>query len=447
MRQALLILLTVVGLSTAGAAAAAPVLMISIDGLRPADVLEADARGLKVPTLRALVKDGAYASGVRDALPSVTYPNHTTLVTGVWPAQHGIASNVTFDPLRKNAEGWLWYAPDIKVPTLWDAAHAAHLATASVGWPVTVNDASIDFNIPEYWRAKIPEDAKLEAALATPGLPQAIAAKSGLPIGQVLDMGITEPANDEAKGRIAEAIYALHKPAFFTLHLSSLDHYQHLYGPGSDKAHEALERTDAAVASLLAAARKAEPDLVVFIVSDHGFAPVEHDLNIFVPFVEAGLIQLDAAGKVTGWDAAPWVSGGSAAVILARKDDAALRAKVADLLAKLAADPQSGVGKVLDRAGIAAMGGNAGADFFVDAKIGYDIESRLKGPLVSTPGANKGMHGYFPDHPEMRATLIIAGPGVPKHGSLGEVDMRDIAPTVAKVLNVGLPSAAGKPLF
>ena len=447
MRHALTLLFSILALAAAGTARAAPVLMISIDGLRPGDVIEADARGLKVPTLRGLLKDGAYASGVRDALPSVTYPNHTTLVTGVWPAQHGIASNVTFDPLRKNQEGWFWYAPDIKVPTLWDAAHAAKLSTASVGWPVTVDDPSIDFNIPEYWRARTPEDAKLQTALSTPGLPQAVAAKSGLPLSQVLDMGLTEPANDEAKGRIAQAIYALKKPAFFTLHLSSLDHYQHIYGPGSDKAHEALERTDAAVGALIAAARKAEPDLVVVIVSDHGFAPVEHDINIFVPFVEAGLITLDAQGRVASWEAAPWVSGASAAVILARKDDAALRAKVADLLAKLAADPQSGVGKVLDRAGIAAMGGNAEADFFVDARIGYEMESKLKGPLVATPGANKGMHGYFPDHPEMRATLIIAGPGLARHGSLGEVDMRDIAPTVASIMKIGLPSAAGRPLF
>jgi len=68
------------------------------------------------------------------------------------------------------------------------------------------------------------------------------------------------------------------------------------------------------------------------------------------------------------------------------------------------------------------------------------------GPLV-TPGSQKGTHGYFPEHPEMRATLIIEGPGVRQRGSLGEVDMRDIAPTIAKLLEVPLPSADGRPLF
>ena len=69
-------------LGSASVARAAPVLMISIDGLRPADVLDAKNRNLKLPVLTGLAKHGVYASGVRDALPSVTYPNHTTLVTG-----------------------------------------------------------------------------------------------------------------------------------------------------------------------------------------------------------------------------------------------------------------------------------------------------------------------------------------------------------------------------
>jgi predicted AlkP superfamily pyrophosphatase or phosphodiesterase len=433
---------------SASAVRAAPVLMISIDGLRPADVLEADARGLKLPTLRGLVGGGAYASGVRDALPSVTYPNHTTLVTGVWPAQHRIAANGIFDPTRKYADQWFWYADAIKAPTLWQAVRAAGRTSASVHWPVTVSAPFIDYNLPEYWRTrdKAP-DTGLERAVSTPGLPEAIAAQSGQPVDEVLDQVGTEPANDTVVAKTAAAIYALKKPYFFTLHLASLDHYQHVYGPGSPEAKAALEQIDADVGGLIAAARKAEPDLVVAIVSDHGFAPVEHDINIAQPFIEAGLIKVDAAGKVTSWDAAPWPAGASAGVVLARRDDAALKAKVAELLAKLQADPASGVGRVLDRAGVAQMGGVPDVDFYVDSKIGYEMEVRLKGPLVTTPGSNKGTHGYFPDHPEMRATLIIQGPGVAKKGPLGEVDMRDIAPTVAKIMNVGLPSAAGRPLF
>ena len=155
-------------------------------------------------------------------------------------------------------------------------------------------------------------------------------------------MGHTEPANDEDKGRTAQAIYALRKPAFFTLHLSSLDHYEHLYGPDSAEAHGALQRIDAVIGALVAAARRVEPDLVVMVVSDHGFAAVEHDVNLFPAFIDAGLITLDKSGRIAAWDAEPWIAGASAQVVLARPNDEALRAKVKALLDRLAADPASG---------------------------------------------------------------------------------------------------------
>jgi predicted AlkP superfamily pyrophosphatase or phosphodiesterase len=81
----------------------------------------------------------------------------------------------------------------------------------------------------------------------------------------------------------------------------------------------------------------------------------------------------------------------------------------------------------------------------VDYKIGYYAGSSLTGPLV-TPSALKGTHGYLPDNKEMRASFMIAGPGI-KAKKLGEIDMRDIAPTLAKILGVPFPSAGGKPLF
>jgi predicted AlkP superfamily pyrophosphatase or phosphodiesterase len=314
---------------------------------------------------------------------------------------------------------------------------------ASLGWPVSVGAPSIDANIPEYWRAHDAEDIKLERALVTPGLGEALEHDGHVPLA---DTGDTSPASDAVKALDAASIYRLKRPYFFTLHLSSLDLVQHETGPGSAQSHAALERIDAEVGVLIKAARHVEPDLVVAIVSDHGFAPVEHDLNLGVAFVKAGLIELDAHGRPIRWDAAPWPSGGSAAVVLARPGDAALRSRVAALLDSLAADPASGVGRVIDKAQIAALGGAPDADFFVDARIGYNIGGLLTGPLVG-PRSEVGTHGYFPDHPEMRSTLIIEGPGVSRPGSLGEVDMRDIAPTLAHLLGVALPSADGKALF
>ena len=425
------------------AASAAPVLMISIDGLRPADVREADQRGIKLPNLGKLTRQGVYATGVRNVLPTVTYPNHTTLITGVWPSRHGIANNQTFDPLQRNFGGWYWYTRDIKVGTLWDAVHAAHGKVASLSWPVSVGAPSIDFDIPEYWRANNSEDMKLLRALATPGLVDALEKATGLSLAEADGDTV---AGDTGRDRFAAALIAAHHPQFTTVHLRALDHVEHETGPGSPESHAALEKLDDSVGRLIADARKAEPRLVVAIVSDHGFAPIEHDVNLIAPFAEAGLITLDPkTRKPTAWQAGLW-GGTSVAVVLDYPDDAALKAKVAALLDKLAADPALGITRIANVAEIARMGGTPMASFWIDFKPGYQMGNNPLAAPVS-PGTIKGNHGYFPDHPEMRATFILAGPGVPAKGALGEIDMRDIAPTLAKILKVRLPEADGRPLF
>jgi len=427
----------------AAPAAAAPVVMISIDGLRPADVIDAPKRGLKVPNLRALMAEGAYATGVRNTLPTVTYPDHTTLVTGAWPAVHGITGNTVFDPLKQNMDGWYWYARDVKVEGLWEEVHKAGFKTASINWPVTVGDDFIDYNVPEFWRAFYPpEDAKLLEAVSTRGLLDELSRVGGTPEEALIG---EEPDNDQARTNIALALIALKHPQFLTLHLTALDHNEHKYGPGSKEANAVLEKLDAQIGEVVAAARRAAPDVVIALVSDHGFAPVEHDVNLMTAFAQAGLVTLDPdSHKPTAWEAEPWNAGGSAAIMLAHPDDAALKTKVKALLDKLAADPANGIAAVIDRAAIARAGGGGEPSFWIDFKIGYEGGSKTTGPLL-TAGSNKGTHGYFPTHPEMRATFLIAGTA--KKGSLGEIDMIDIAPTLAKVLGVPLPQATGKPLF
>ena len=93
---ALLLLVIAAG----GRAPAAPLLMISVDGLKPEYVLDADVHGLKIPFLRSLMRGGAYARGVTGVWPTVTYPSHTTLLTGLSPAEHGIYNNLEFDPRK-----------------------------------------------------------------------------------------------------------------------------------------------------------------------------------------------------------------------------------------------------------------------------------------------------------------------------------------------------------
>ena len=206
------------------ASKAEPVLLISIDGLQPADVIEAEKRGIQIPNLKRFVKEGSYASGVVGVLPSVTYPSHATLVTGASPAEHGIVGNTGFDPMQMNQSGWYWYASDYKVSTLWDAATKAGLKTANVHWPVTVGQTSIQYNLPQIWRTGHEDDVKLMKVLATPGLVDKLEASLGIAYAQGIDESI---AGDENRARFAGALILSEKPDFMTAYFNALDHEQH----------------------------------------------------------------------------------------------------------------------------------------------------------------------------------------------------------------------------
>ena len=425
----------------ASAAYASPVLMISLDGLRPEDVTQADARGIKVPQLRALLRQGAYAKGVVGVLPTLTYPSHTTLVTGVAPAEHGVSNNQTFDPQARNQQGWYWYASDIRVPTLWQAAHAAGLKTASIHWPVTVGAPGIDENLPQYWRTGTPDDPKLIAALATPGLLPRLEAKLG-PYEQGIDETVE---GDAVRVKFAQAILA-DRPAFTTVYLAGIDHEEHRSGPGSTAAIATIEKTDALVGALVASARQAMPDVTVVVVSDHGFLPVTTDINLFAPFIAAGLITLGGDGKVASWQAQPWLAGGTASVVLADPTDVGVLARVTKLVGELSADPRYHIARVFNLNETQRRGGPREATFTIAMEPGFETGHDPAAPL-STPSAYKGMHGYMPEVPEMRSTLIVAGPTVRRHGDLGEIDMRAIAPSIGRILGVTLPAAKMPAVF
>ena len=124
--------------------AAQPLVVISVDGLDNRYLAQADKFGLKIPTLRKLMQEGQYSQGVIGVVPTITWPSHTTIITGTDPVTHGILSN-----WRPPGDRFLDYS-QIKVPTLIGADHNTGLTIATITWPVTVN-APVDWNLPEYF--------------------------------------------------------------------------------------------------------------------------------------------------------------------------------------------------------------------------------------------------------------------------------------------------------
>jgi predicted AlkP superfamily pyrophosphatase or phosphodiesterase len=247
------------------------VALISIDGL-PADVLDSPA--IRLPRLRGLGRRGVQVTGLRPVFPSVTWPCHTTFVTGVSPARHGVLGNHVLD--RRTGALVSHYgdrtgAP-VRAETLWDRAATAGLRAAAVCWPKTRGASGLADCIPEVYDQPLFEvhaTRPLWAELRDAGLPvdRYGAWSAAHPLGPLQDWL-----------SLAAAAWLLHRrpPDLLLLHFLVADSFQDDYGPASPEAYWALEYVDGLVGRLLdvldETGRAGSTDVVV--VGDHGFAEV-----------------------------------------------------------------------------------------------------------------------------------------------------------------------------
>lgn len=418
--------------------APAPLVLISIDGMKPEYVTHAAEHGLKLAELSSFLSGGAYAEGVIGVEPTVTYPSHTTIVTGVWPIQHGVYDNTLFDPSGQHTNRWYVDFKYIKVETLYQAVDKAGYKTAAVGWPVTVG-APIDYNIAEFAQSE-----PVSGPQASPYNPPDILAELGPQAA---------PAGDVDVVKTAQAVAILHKfhPTLLLVHLTDLDHQEHLHGPFSAQANAAIETIDSQVRAIDQAATAVNPRTRIVIVSDHGFLPVEQHVNLNILFAQAHLLQLGPPrpGKtrpsIVNWDAEAWSAGGDDAIMLRQPANPETLHKVEAALKSAQADPRNGIARILTHDEIVARGGFPQASFLVDFKDGFDPGGALTGAVV-VPAPHTGTHGYLASRPAMHSAFMVKGPGIAKDRDLKVIDMRQIAPTLAAMLHVHLPAATLPPV-
>ncbi len=437
-RVLLVSLLCVLGAASALAQeqpAARHVVLISVDGLRPDYYLPSPARLTTTPALDQLRARGSWAEGVVGQFPSLTYPSHTSIVTGVRPARHGVVQNTAFAP--DGGGSWFFDSSILKVPALWDAARAAGLKTAAISWPVTVG-ARIDYLLPETNQA--PRDGTwldLMRRQSTPGLVDAVVERLG---GFAPDGNRDYAQRDRFSTAAAALILEKYRPNLLLIHLVETDTAQHEFGPNSPQAVEAMAHVDASIGAILKSIETAgmAADTAVIVTGDHGFYRVHSAFQPNVVLREAGLLQVDAQGRVTSWQAMAHRS----AIRLKDPGDTALAARVEKLFRDLAVTRYSGLFRVVGREEIAQRGGDPEALLFLEPAEGYTTAAGTSGAfLVASP--RHGDHGYMPDVPAMHTGLIMAGAGILKGIAVPLARQIDIAPTAARLLGIELPTAEG----
>lgn len=311
-------------------------------------------------------------------------------------------------------------------------------AVAGVGGAPSAND----YNVPEYWRVKQPSDDYLLRAASTPrGFLESVEN-----VGSLFDTVESDDgaAFDGKLTQIALAMIEQAKPHLLTIHIVALDGVQHANGPlpTNDASRQVLEKIDAMLGRIIAAEREAHPDATIAIASDYGFHSVDATGNLNAAFAKAGLTELGADNKLKSWKAYSWNSGGSSSVVLKDPNDAAAFAAVDSILTELAADASSGISSVVRGAEAVVEGASPRASFFVDCKAGFAMGGAFGGDVVKPQAKTTGTHGYRNTHPEMNSSFFVMGPGIKAGRNLGKIDIRRIAPMLAKEIGVPLPTAS-----
>jgi predicted AlkP superfamily pyrophosphatase or phosphodiesterase len=389
-----------------------------------------------IPNLLRLKEEGSFAEGVEGVYPTVTYPAHTTIVTGRMPAEHGIYTNLSSRQPGKNPHEWFWLTDAIKVPTLWDEAHQHHLTSGAVSWPVTVH-AAIDWNVPEVWDpAKGPSaDFFYLAKFMDPLVGAELLGALGPP----------QPGTDTdtQKARLAVYLIKKHKPNLMLVHLDAVDEAEHEHGPQSAEAAAALVRVDVRVGEILAAIKEADLDSStdVFIVSDHGFLPVERQIRPNILLAMAGLLTVDDRGEVSGGQLATVSNGGS--FFIYWPDSTDLKSEVVTALRSLV--DQGLLWGVLDRQALRDLGAEPAAQMALEPAEGTAFTSSARGELVrklETPG---GTHGYLPFRQGLEASFIAWGPDVKRGVDLHRIRMTRVGPTILRALGINDPTFGEQP--
>jgi len=435
--------------SSAPTVAAAPipakerlVVLLTIDGL-PSWLWKDPS--MPIPNLRRLAAEGALGEAMTVSNPSITWINHTTLVTGVSPAKHGVLYNgllVRQGPtLPPKIEQWAERDRMVFAPTVYDRAFQSGLKTAEVDWVAITKAPTIHWSYPE-----LPNPEGV--------IEQEMKASSKLWDASLADIDTVRSKNIAWKDlqwtQAAVHIIQEHRPNFLLFHLLSTDASNHSYGPGSTASYVAYGYVDQLVGRLLEGIKAAGlQDKTTLIVStDHGFKKVSKITFPNVALRKAGLLQTIGA-RVTRCDAWVQVQGGMAFAFVtdpARKIE--LLPRLRETLASL-----EGVDRVLNGSegptlGMPTPEQNTGmGDLILFAKKGYAFQAPAVGENdVSDSTGYLGTHGYPASDPELDGILIASGYGIRKGVKLERVSNLDVAPTLSRLLEIESPGNEGRAL-
>ena len=408
------------------------IVVISLDGF-PAYAMD-DPR-LPIPTLRRLAREGVVAASMQPVNPTVTWPNHTALVTGVDASKHQVLFNGLLTRPdragRPSIEPWRDKDLMVHAPTIYDVAFQDGLTTAQVDWVAIYHAKTITWQFPE-----LPDpNGMIEREMIADGTVTA---------EQLRTFEDSSQAWQDEIWTAAAAKILEKKPNLLLLHLLTLDDTNHEYAPMSPASFTAMAFLDAKVKQILDVLQRTgqSRDATLFIVSDHGFRAYKHKIHPNVLLRKNGLFSAEP-GQAKG-DAWVLSEGGTAAVYITNPDR---KAELSSELRRILTGVE-GIDHVFGVEDFPKLGlpvpttSDQAPDLVLAASPDYMFSNESDGDFVTEVSAG-GTHGYINTDPKMQAIFIAWGAGIPKGVRLNSISNLDVAPTIAALLGLEMKQAQG----
>jgi len=418
------------------------VILVSIDGF-PAYLWNDPT--LQVPNLRKLAAEGASAKAMTVSNPSITWINHTTLITGVEPRKHGVLFNgllVRKDGVPPVIEPWADKSRMVFAPTLYDLAHEAGLTSAESDWVAVTNPGTINWSF-----AELP---KLEDPVVKEMIAAGIATEEEIGWMQMGPNRKGVPFLDAMWTRAAIHMFETHKPNLLLYHTLNTDFTHHMFGPRSGPGFTALEYADRLVGDLLAAVDRSglREKTTIVIATDHGFKKVAKFIQPNVALKQAGLAH-GLGPTISSCDAYVMAQGGMAfAYVTNPEKREELLPRLTEMFMTMEGIDRVIAGEEGPGLGMPKPSENPGmGDLILYAKEGYAFRKDVTGEEVVVPAVNyAGTHGYLNSDPELDGIFIASGAGIKKGLVLDRVTNLDVAPTLAKVMGLEFKEIDGRVL-
>ncbi len=424
------------------------------------DALQSDDLELlsTLPNFSEIIKSASVVKNMREIYPTLTYPIHTTIVTGVYPDKHGIFHNqkpsISPDAPDFSVMGsdWYWYKENIKVPTLQDALWENGRTVASVLWPVTAGDKR-GYNFPEIWPVKVKNEASFDVYEN---------ASSDKVMDEYYNKYVSRynwSDNEDMAYygvEIALDILKNQKPDLLLCHVVHLDHIRHVYGDHGDMADRCLRDLDIIAGRFINTAKEAGifEDTNFVILGDHGQIDIDTVFNLNVELKNAGLIMTDINNIPSGYEAYSFSAGFSSHIILKDKQNNDLKEKIYNKLIDIQKKYPQYIERIYTAQEALEEEKLSGEFSFViegtkGTLLGNDINASVVVPFGSEEyKAYRAMHGHHPGK-GIKPPFISFGPDIAEGREMESGEIIDICPTLAKLAGVEMDGAEGKvlPIF